>query len=992
MDRRLRTILRGLAAAVALAALAVGVPVLLAREVGWPLPTAVPTWEEVARAITTGTVRDTTIIKTIAVLVWLAWADFTSGVAAELIGIARGRVAVRAGGLRTAQQLAARLVTTVAVAVSLLVRPTSGTAAPVDLRLAVADARVQPLAGSIGEGERGRPLLEPPEVGTSGGLEVSSQRASMTSVSAVHEVQRGDTLWDLAERYLGDGMRWRDLRAANVGRGQPDGERIGVDTEALHPGWTLLVPERSQEVAPGPADGSGHDRLVVKAGDTLWDLADEHLGDPHAWPRLHEENRGDRQPDGDALGDPDLIRPGWTLDVPPPPVAPTPTSEEFEPGPTVDPPVGPSAPEGPVEPAPEQRGAEASGLPPPPSPRISSTPPPSPPEVRDVAEPDAEESSEGVPVVPVAAAGTLAAGVVLTLDRLRRARLRRREPGHRIPLPDGEAAAVEQELRATADQAAARFLDHALRELSDHLAQLDDQPEVEHVTHDATTVTVQLDRETVPAPKEWVSEEPCVWSRHRRPDPDAFASAAGAPSLLPALVTLGRTLDDKVVLLNLARTRHLHVVGDAESAERLLAAWALELATTPRADALDVLATGIAGLPSGLERLHLLEDPDALREHLPDSAVRSVVPDTVVLSIDLAPVALDALSASYQRGVGTVAVTAATAPDERAPVLHLDGEGRARLEPMGVEVRRLALGQGTLPLTAKLLEQALHDPDQLVPLPPDPADELPAIDIDTTDDAQQDAAPTLLDEPSTEVRVLGPVEVVGAAQPFRTNKTVELVVYLALRRSGADTDTLLEALWPGQEPRPARLYTEASRARKALGAAADGTPHLPDAELGRYRLEPTVALDHERFATEVAAARRNPSQAAEHLRRALELVRGVPLSAAATEYAWATNEGYRLAQEVVDAAHDLSELALEAGRWDDCTWAAERGLLANPLAEVLVRDLMKAAAATGNTARVHAMMTRLRRQVAEDGDANDADDWLHPETVELFESLTGTMV
>jgi two-component SAPR family response regulator len=118
------------------------------------------------------------------------------------------------------------------------------------------------------------------------------------------------------------------------------------------------------------------------------------------------------------------------------------------------------------------------------------------------------------------------------------------------------------------------------------------------------------------------------------------------------------------------------------------------------------------------------------------------------------------------------------------------------------------------------------------------------------------------------------------------------------------------------------------------------------------------------------------------------LVRGVPLSATATEYAWATNEVYSLAQEVVDAAHDLAQLSLEAERYDDAIWAAERGLLADPLAEVLVRDLMEAAAATGNTSRVHAAMSRLRRQVADANDANDADDWLHPETLAMFERLT----
>jgi len=49
----------------------------------------------------------------------------------------------------------------------------------------------------------------------------------------------------------------------------------------------------------------------------------------------------------------------------------------------------------------------------------------------------------------------------------------------------------------------------------------------------------------------------------------------------------------------------------------------------------------------------------------------------------------------------------------------------------------------------------------------------------------------------------------------------------------------------------------------------------------------------------------------------------------------ATNELYSLAQEVVDAAHDLAQLCLRTERYDDAIWAAERGLLAGPLAEIL---------------------------------------------------------
>ncbi|MDP8927224.1 MAG: hypothetical protein M3O70_01230 [Actinomycetota bacterium] len=184
--------------------------------------------------------------------------------------------------------------------------------------------------------------------------------------------------------------------------------------------------------------------------------------------------------------------------------------------------------------------------------------------------------------------------------------------------------------------------------------------------------------------------------------------------------------------------------------------------------------------------------------------------------------------------------------------------------------------------------------------------------IPLPDFADQEPAATQSEEraAAVEVRILGPVEISGAA-PFRTNKTIELVVYLALHRAGVDTDTLLEALWPKQPPRPARLYTEASRARKALGAAPDGIPFLPDAELGRYRLSEQAALDYEQFSAHLAASRREPAQVEQHLRDALTLVRGVPLSCTATEYAWAYQHALPIAQEIVDAAHQLAQLYLD---------------------------------------------------------------------------------
>ena len=72
-----------------------------------------------------------------------------------------------------------------------------------------------------------------------------------------------------------------------------------------------------------PVDGgnrvraAGEDEVyylyTVQPGDTLRQLALWYLGDPDAWPKVFESNRGRPQPYGGSLTDPDLIHIGWTL-------------------------------------------------------------------------------------------------------------------------------------------------------------------------------------------------------------------------------------------------------------------------------------------------------------------------------------------------------------------------------------------------------------------------------------------------------------------------------------------------------------------------------------------------------------------------------------------------------------------------------------------------------------------------------------------------------
>src|SRR5439155_8348006 len=78
---------------------------------------------------------------------------------------------------------------------------------------------------------------------------------------------------------------------------------------ASHALSTSAVAGWAHDAAPG---GS---HKVVK-GDTLWDIADDELGDPLRWRDIYMLNRGRPQANGYALTDPDEIHVGWVLTLP----------------------------------------------------------------------------------------------------------------------------------------------------------------------------------------------------------------------------------------------------------------------------------------------------------------------------------------------------------------------------------------------------------------------------------------------------------------------------------------------------------------------------------------------------------------------------------------------------------------------------------------------------------------------------------------------------
>lgn len=68
----------------------------------------------------------------------------------------------------------------------------------------------------------------------------------------------------------------------------------------------------AQTSAPAPAPAS----YIVRPGDTLWEIAERHLGSGFQWRQIYEVNKGKVFADGRTLKSPRLIRPGWTLVLP----------------------------------------------------------------------------------------------------------------------------------------------------------------------------------------------------------------------------------------------------------------------------------------------------------------------------------------------------------------------------------------------------------------------------------------------------------------------------------------------------------------------------------------------------------------------------------------------------------------------------------------------------------------------------------------------------
>lgn len=692
-----RNRLAGLGASLLILLLVIGTPLLLIAIGATP-------WNESLREIgdlLTSPDDGTLALIVIGVVAWVAWAVMAVLLAVEILAALRGVPAPHLPALALPQSFAVRLVAVAALlfAVAPTITPVfapqpahAATAAQaprlVDLPV------VAPVAPAA-------PIAETPVV-----------TADPKPTTVDYTVRRGDSLWKVAQEQLGDGTRYVEIVALNedVLHGRPS---------FIDPGLVLRLPsDAAPAVEEANAEPRAEETYVVEPGDTLWDIADDELGEGARYPEIFEASRDTVQPDGQHLRDPDLVHPGWELTIPGDVVNTSPVVDppvvEDPPGVTEEPP-GASAPGGkhvgrtPYETTPPIETLS--------TPSVTSEPPVAETPVVE----DDEDSSVGWLVPGLMGAGALLAGAVLVTVRAhRRTQQRYRRPGFTIAPPPPGVRAVEKTALTfggpTADVIG--HLDRLLRHLAAHVSAL---PVLNAVEIDKQSVTLHLG-EPADLPEPWSGSQ-TTWSAEL----EAAVSDEDQLSPYPLLASVGQGDDGHMWLLDLERLGTVTLTGDPEQARALARHLAAELALSPWAviteiDTIDV-APELAPLVPGRLTHHSAEDTEFLSRlrdtldqaqqvgHGDPEPYRALLVaggrgDGVRSLVDLVH------HQTSRSGLAVVTIGAAAPGDT---VIELTREGRLRVPHLGLDATAAGLTAAEAAATAAIVD--LTRDTTVVPMP-----------------------------------------------------------------------------------------------------------------------------------------------------------------------------------------------------------------------------------------------------------------------------------
>jgi nucleoid-associated protein YgaU/DNA-binding SARP family transcriptional activator len=962
-------------------------------------------------------ITDAFIVNALAVIAWLAWAQLTLALLIEAIAAVRGRQPrdlPLAPGLQAA---AARLVAGIVMLVAPL-QPARAVAAPAHpVAVAAPTEAAEPVIDLRAAASTVNPTSPQPMIATASGPSVPG------TASRTVTVERHDSYWAIAERELGDGLRWREIQAINVGRTMTDGHVIGIGDELLRAGWILDLPADGPTgaEAPEPASLPTATEVVVEPGDNLWDISEDRLADdldreptdPETAPYWRDVMTANH----DRLVDPanpSLIHPGQVLVLPPtghadaPTVEPTPVPTE--PIPEVPPPAPEPSTTAPSTTAPSTAPPTTS------SPTTTTVPaaatdvPASAEDVTLAGRGESDDESNAIPVWLTLGGLTsvaMAAGVKRLIQKRRR-EFALDHDGVELPPPNPEDRNLHQAVVAMADEELIEELQYALGELAVALANSGARCRPRLVRHSADSLEVLLDKPTPDAPPGWLPEgDGVVWSLDHAINVDVDLDGPSRPA--PLLVTIGQPDEGAHLYLDLEVDSVVSLVGDVEAARRLARSILTELALSPLANGNRVISVGdliepeAAGLPhltlketwddfamdltawvhASHNALEVNEWPNAFvgRGHDPDH--EALMPMVVIATKPPPPELLDLLLDNRPSAVAVVvadvfegALTTITCDEE---TIHLDDVDLSFV-PQQVD------------------ETALEDMGRLIcVLEPDPEaeeDHREGFDLDDAAPTREDAAeevepPEPASPPEYEilVRLLGDIRVEGGAKKLHPKPTAVLA-YLALNRS-VTSERLEEACWFGSNGTSHR-----KRLRETMSICRDaiGSQHLPPNERGTYVIGDAVRTDVELFDWHVAqAVHQDSADAVESYRSALDLVTGRPFSygnQARASYGWVDFEHHATTWElrIAGVAKAFTEICIDLGQPGTAVDDLRRLLQAAPLNGGVVAALMRAHIECGDrSAAEHVFQEHA--SALEQADLGEPDDQVE----QLHLDLTGTV-
>ena len=275
-------VLTGLGAIMVLLVLVIGPPVALITVFGLPVPHTMP-----SASLLTHRLGTATVLRACSVVVWLAWLQLVWCVIAEVSAAVRNigmpRRVPLAGGI---QALVHRLVTTAllvstAAAVAPALAPAAALAATPPAAAALAPVRCPAAARDAAPG------------GTIPGQ-------SLPPALLVAPAANGG-----AHRLLGPADVSQEFRPVTGSPGGNGTQAAAASPDGVQDRWAHRT-EKIYVVKPP----------VGRFHESLWEIAENHLGDGRRYQEIFELNRNLPQPDGSMLTIASLIRPGWVLRMP----------------------------------------------------------------------------------------------------------------------------------------------------------------------------------------------------------------------------------------------------------------------------------------------------------------------------------------------------------------------------------------------------------------------------------------------------------------------------------------------------------------------------------------------------------------------------------------------------------------------------------------------------------------------------------------------------